>query len=628
MGRSQFVCTALLVTAAGFGVGALPGRASSASPPVQQAAPAAPAAQPASSAPAPTPFPPTPAGVAPAPQPAPSLPLLPRQVLPLAPKVLGPRPKSNPKVMPPASKRLPADQPDLAAPAPLALPNQPQQVRIEELRPISLDEAETIAEVNSPDLKIFASQVDQAQSALRGEIARWYPSLSLNANSFPATTTSQRYNRRPDAFLQQNNGESGYSVQTITAMDASLQATWALIDPRRVPAIAAARDRYEQAKNAYLIGLRELRLQVAETYFDLQNADEQVRIGQESVRASLVSLRDAQARFQAGVATKLEVLEAQTQLARDQQLLTQALYGRTAGSLSASPGQAIARRDLAALLDLPQNVTPTAKDPARVVGTWIPSLQESIVAAYTFREELDQILLDISIANSTANRELAEVQPALNLFNRFGMSRGTGSSYSPSREGGSDPATFAPFSLENQPERQWQVDNAFGFNVNWSIFDGGRAKALYRQNKQKAQEETFNFSKTRDQIRQQVEVSFYDLLTNNRNIVTTSNEVLSARESLRLARLRFQAGVTTQREVVDTQRDLTQAEVRYTLAITNYNKSLAELRRRTGLDLIALCQRPNLPSLRPSSSTADVPIEPTPLIPACQAGGLSTRTSP
>ncbi|MFY7697147.1 MAG: TolC family protein, partial [Cyanobium sp.] len=410
--------------------------------------------------------------------------------------------------------------------------------------------------------------------------------------------------------------------------DASLQATWALIDPRRVPSIAAARDRYEQAKNAYLIGLRELRLQVAETYFDLQNADEQVRIGQESVRASLVSLRDAQARFQAGVATKLEVLEAQTQLARDQQLLTQALYGRTAGSLSASPGQAIARRDLAALLDLPQNVTPTAKDPARVVGTWIPSLQESIVAAYTFREELDQILLDISIANSTANRELAEVQPVLNLFNRFGMSRGTGSSYSPGRESGFDPATLAPFSLENQPERQWQVENAFGINVNWSIFDGGRAKALYRQNKQRAKEETFNFSKTRDQIRQQVEVSFYDLLTNNRNIVTTSNEVLSARESLRLARLRFQAGVTTQREVVDTQRDLTQAEVRYTLAITNYNKSLAELRRRTGLDLIALCQRPNLPSLRPSSSTADVPIEPTPLIPACQAGGLSTRTSP
>jgi OMF family outer membrane factor len=550
-------------------------------------------------------------------------------VLPLAPKVKGPRPLSNPKVLAPAAKRLPAEQRDLVAPAPLALPTQPQQVRIQELRPISLDEAETIAEVNSPDLKALASQVEQAQSALRAEIARWYPSLSLNATSFPATTTGQRFNR-VSPLTTESTGNTGYNTQTINQLDASLQATWALIDPRRVPSIAAARDQYEKAKNTYLIGLRQLRLQVAQAYFDLQNADEQVRIGQESVRASLVSLRDAQARFQAGVATKLEVLEAQTQLARDQQLLTQALYGRTAGNLSASPGQAIARRDLAALLDLPQNVTPTAKDPARVVGTWIPSLQESIVAAYAFREELDQILLDISIANSTANRELAAVQPVLNLFNRFSLGRSTGSSFTPGlfAPGRFEPNTTLPLSIENQPERQWNVDNAFGINVSWDIFDGGRAKALYRQGKQRAQEEAFNFSKRRDGIRQEVEQSFYELLTNNRNIITTSNEVLSARESLRLSRLRFQAGVTTQREVVDTQRDLTQAEVRYTLAITNYNKSLAELRRRTGLDLIALCQRPNLPPTRPPSSTADVPIEPTPLIPACQAGGLSFRPSP
>jgi len=542
-----------------------------------------------------------------------ALPLLPSQELPLAPAVKGPRPLSNPKVLPPAATQLPVQGVDLGAPAPLALPVKPQEVRIEELRPLSLNESETIAEVNSPDLKSLASQVEQAQSGLRAEIARWYPTLSLNANSLPASTSSQRFNR-PQLLNSTVNGTTGYTSQTITAMDASLQANWALIDPRRVPSIALARDQYEKAKNAYLIGLRELRLQVAQAYFDLQSADEQVRIGQESVRASLVSLRDAQARFQAGVATKLEVLEAQTQLARDQQLLTQALYGRSAGALSAGPGQAIARRTLAALLDLPQNVTPTAKDPARVVGTWIPSLQESIVAAYTFREELDQILLDISIANSTANRELAAVQPVLNLFNRFSVGRGTGSSFTPNTR----------FDAENQPERQWNVDNAFGINVSWEIFDGGRAQALYRQGKQKAQENAFNFSRRRDQIRQEVETSFYELLTNNRNILTTSNEVLSARESLRLARLRFQAGVTTQREVVDTQRDLTQAEVRYSSAIANYNKSLAELRRRTGLDLIALCQRPTLPARRPSNSTSDVPIEPTPLLPACQAGGLKS----
>ncbi len=614
VGRSRFIRSALLVASVGFS-GAF--RAAPAAPlprgEILSANPSPPSAAPGQGAMGPQPS-------AELPTAQPSLPLLPRQVLPLAPAVKGPRPLSNPKVLPPAAKELPAEAVDLKAPASLALPTQPQQVRIEELRPLSLNESETIAEVNSPSLKALASEVEQAQSGLRAEIARWYPSLSFNARSFPGTQTAQNFNRVSPRSTQQN-GSTGYTVQTITSMDASLTASWSLIDPRRVPSIALARDQYEKAKNAYLIGLRELRLQVASAYFDLQNADEQVRIGQESVRASLVSLRDAQARFQAGVATKLEVLEAQTQLARDQQLLTQALYGRSSGALSAGSGQAIARRTLAALLDLPQNVTPTAKDPARVVGTWLPSLQESIVAAYTFREEIDQILLDISIANSTANRNLAEVQPVLNLFNSFSVNRGTGSQYSPGLVS-IDPQSRTEFSLENQPQRQWGVDNTVGVNVTWNIFDGGRARALYRQSKQKAQEEAFNFSKTRDQIRQEVEVSFYDLLTNNRNILTTSNEVLSARESLRLARLRFQAGVTTQREVVDTQRDLTQAEVRYSSAVANYNRSLAELRRRTGLDLIALCQRPSLPARRPANTTADVPIEPTPLLPACQAGGL------
>ena len=619
MGRSRFLCTALLFASIGCVDGLRAVQA--ASPPSQTPANASPqpaAAAPGSAAPrgaqAPAPAPdPAPAPLTTeSPSGQPSLPLLPRQVLLLAPAVKGPRPLSNPKVLPPAATQRPEQAVDLVAPAPLALPTQPQQVRIEELRPLSLNESETIAEVNSPDLKVLASQVEQAQSGLRAEIARWYPNLSFNANQFPATRTGQSYSRVSPLITAQN-GQSGYTVQTITSMDASLRASWALIDPRRVPSIALARDQYEKAKNAYLIGLRELRLRVASSYFDLQNADEQVRIGQESVRASLVSLRDAQARFQAGVATKLEVLEAQTQLARDQQLLTQALYGRSAGALSSGPGQAIARRNLATLLDLPQNVTPTAKDPARVVGTWLPSLQESIVAAFAFREELDQVLLDISIANSAANRELAAVQPVLNLFNDFGVSRSTGS-------------TFTDRSIEglptNSPQRSWNVDNTVGINITWSIFDGGRARALYRQGKQKAEEESFNFSRTRDQIRQEVETSFYELLTNNRNILTTSNEVLSARESLRLARLRFQAGVTTQREVVDTQRDLTQAEVRYSSAIANYNRSLAELRRRTGLDLIALCQRPILPARRPANTTADVPIEPTPLLPACQAGGL------
>jgi outer membrane factor, OMF family len=530
----------------------------------------------------------------------PAQPPLASEELPLAPAVLGNRPRSNPKLLPPAATELDPSLQPLSGPPSLALPTKPNQVRILELRPLGLRDVETLAEVNNPNLKAVASQVDQAKSNLRAQISAWYPNINLNTstNSFPGLNnrfeSNTNFPNRSNPFNPTTNTTTTNSLRYGAGM--SIGINWDLINPQRVPQIAAARDQYEQAQNQYLIALRDLRLQVAQAYFDLQLADENVRIGQQSVRASLVSLRDARARFQAGVSTKLEVLQAETQLARDQQLLTTALSD-----------QSVARRTLAAFLDLPQNVTPTAKEPARVLASWLPSLQESIVAAYAFREELDQIILDISIANSNANASLGAVQPFLTIVNNFGWNRFTGQT------------TVSSVNTNTTDTLTYGIDNAIGLNLSWSLFDGGRAAAQYRQQKQAAEESRFRFASRRDAIRQEVETSFYELLKNNRDIATTTREVISSRESLRLARLRFQAGVTTQREVVDTQRDLTQAEVRYAAAVTGYNRRLAELRRRTGLDQVALCKPPVLPATKPAADPAtQVPIEPLPLQPACQ----------
>jgi len=517
-----------------------------------------------------------------------------QQPLPLAPQVKGARPKSDASVLAPAATKLDPSLQNLAAPATLALPNKPEQVRIAELRPLSLKDVENLAEVNNPNLKAIASQVDQAQSQLRTQIAAWYPNLSLSTQNFPSYTGgNQRSSIRVANPLQQTL-QKDYDYTSRWDMGAQLSAQWDLINPQRVPQIAAARDQFEQSKNQYLIALRELRLQAAQAYFELQFSDEAVRIGQDSVRASIVSLRDASARFQAGVATKLEVLEAETQLARDQQLLTDALSQ-----------QSVSRRDLARLLDLPQNVSPTASQPLKPLGVWTPSLQESVIAAYAFREELDNALLDISAANSQANSALGAVQPFLSIFNNLSGFRYQGSEKV----------------LVDLPGKSgWAVENSIGLQASWNIFDGGAARAQYRQAKQRAQENAFRFADTRDRLRFEVEQSFYQLRQANRNIQTTSRQVISSREALRLARLRFQAGVSTQREVVDNQRDLTQADLAYAQALAAYNDALATLRRRTGLDQIAVCQAVSLPASKSIDDASNsVPVPPDPLKPACQA---------
>jgi outer membrane protein TolC len=55
--------------------------------------------------------------------------------------------------------------------------------------------------------------------------------------------------------------------------------------------------------------------------------------------------------------------------------------------------------------------------------------------------------------------------------------------------------------------------------------------------------------------------------------------VEEATEALRLARLRFQAGVGTQLEVINQETDLTRAQNRLLNAIIGYNRALSALQR-------------------------------------------------
>ena len=514
--------------------------------------------------------------------------LIDQKILPTADELKGSRPKADPSNIQPAATSLQGSLNELKSPPSLSLPNHPSQVRIRELRPLTLAEVEQLAEVNSPQLKAAALEVQQAKASLRAAISSWYPNLNIGANGLPQYLAGEQRIYTPD------------SPETLTYTDRTsanfnAQLNWDLINPSRVPEISAARDNFERVSDSYLIALRDLRLTAAQAYYTLQRYDSQVNVGKESVAASLLSLRYARSRFQAGVATKLEVLEAETQLSRDKDNLN--------GYLNF---QSRARRNLARILDLPYDVTPTAASPSRIVGTWKPSLQESIIAAFAFREELDQLILDRSINNSNANAALAAVQPVLAIYSSFNT------------QGFQGEANVLP--PVNNDVGGWSFDNAVGLSASWNIFDGGRARAEYRRNKLLAEASAYEFANQRGVIRLQVEQSFYDLLDNQTAIRTTTREVLSQREALRLARLRFAAGVTTQREVVDNQRDLTRAQVRHVDSLSDYNITIAELRRYTGLDQVVSCPLLNLSDEKaqtPESET--ILIKPLPNIPACQA---------
>ena len=86
--------------------------------------------------------------------------------------------------------------------------------------------------------------------------------------------------------------------------------------------------------------------------------------------------------------------------------------------------------------------------------------------------------------------------------------------------------------------------------------------------------------------------------------------------------------------MVNNQRDLTQAELKYARAINQYNTSLAQLQRRTGLDALIACNAVSLSGTKPEPEQEPIPIEPTPLKTACPSVASAsssvnqTETSP
>ena len=472
---------------------------------------------------------------------------------------------------------------ELNHPPDLSLPSSSREVLVKTYQEIKLEELENILLKNNPTIKIYLEKIDQAKSLLKNSLSFWYPTLKLTANGIPQYLESNNYN-------ESNSIADTSSKQWSSSISAQIQ--WDLINPARIPEIAAAKDGVEQAKYSYSIIIKDLKLEAKKRYFNLQKANEEIEVAKKSIESSTFALKDAEIRFEEGLGTQLEILEAKTQLARDQQLLNIKLGD-----------QKIGQRALAEILNLQDNIIPLIGSQTKLIGVWDTTLEKSIVAAYDTSEELNNILLDISINNSNANSALAAGQPKLSLVNTFTSTFNKGEVNKISPNTNNESSSFS---------------NTIGLNATWYVFDGGNSRSLYKLNKSKSDESKLNFAKKRAQIRKEVEEVFFKLESARLNISASYSEVLSARESLRLAKLRYKSGISTQREIVNNQRDLTDSKVRYIVAVTDYNILLADLSRQTGLiDNIKPCDI-KVKEENPPNLENTIRLSESNLIPLCQ----------
>jgi outer membrane protein TolC len=493
----------------------------------------------------------------------------------------------------------PLNRDDAVPVPPLELPTA-VQLQASGVQGLSLEQSLAIAFASSATLQAQREQVAASLASLQAALGTWWPRISAvasggasqsgstvivpvgnsnlgfgpqfapNGIATPPGTTPN--NTTAGAFYVPTGGGVALN-ESVNQFEAGLELNYDLIDFARSPRVKGARAQLRNARNTYAANLRSLQLQVSETYYRLQQADQTVRIRDAAVRNDLLILQDSEDLKRAGMVPRLDVLRRRAIEASDQEELIQALADR-----------AVARRQLAVLLNLPPQLTPQASDPISVQPRWPMDLEKTLLAAYQGNPELEAILATREALARDRDATAAGLLPKLSLFAAAGGSASNTNQFDFSLIGGGCCGSTA-IPVENSSGYSWSV----GLTLRWLLFDAGttagQARALEKQAAAVAQQ----YAAQRNDIRLRLEQAFFNHEASLAKLASARRGLAAALEAFRDVRLRYQSGLSSELDLSNTQEKLIASLVSRLNATVGVNITYAQLLR----ELLPMPRDPN-----------------------------------
>jgi outer membrane protein TolC len=248
-----------------------------------------------------------------------------------------------------------------------------------------------------------------------------------------------------------------------------------------------------------------------------------------------------------GTSPQFNLLQAQVQLAQAQRTLTQA---------KAAAVQA--EQQLAAVVDLP---IATAIQATTAMGLPTPpqDVDALVKQGLANRPEVAQAQAAIQAAQAAIDLAAAGLRPTISLT------------------GG---PSLASSTLSNAP-----VTWSGTLQMTLAIFDGGLTRAKVEQARQQLALTRVQLEQTQQTVEQQVRASYLNLQQAAESLTSAQAGLTAAREALRIANVRFQAGVGTQLEVVTAIQNLAAADAAVVQALFQYNLALAQIDQAVGTQI-------------------------------------------
>jgi outer membrane protein TolC len=480
--------------------------------------------------------------------------------------------------------------PALQAPDPQAAPLTAAAADQPEERVLSLAQALSVAVANNPELAERRARIAEMRGLQRSVIGRFWPRLALNlGSSFAqrsdynlATEGNSAVYKSTSPFLVETGGWQRIQANLGNAWG-SLGLDWELISFERGAALAEQDQRLSASLQQYGDALRQLQLQVSETYYGLQLADQLLRIRQAVVRNDAL-VRDQVALLKgSGLVPRLDLLRAEAALQQSR------FRQEQAEALRQSRRQALTN-----LLNVAFNTLLRAQADVAIQPPWPLPLDATLVAGLRDNPALEQLSAERQALLRQADRRQAQLLPNLQLFAAGG--------------GGVDQLTKPVIDLNGccgaSNIRQVANQNAdwvAGLRLHWRFFDAGVSGGEAQASRAAAEAVLQRLARQRNQIRQELETAFYDYRASLSQLAAAEASYQASREAFRDARARYQLGLADYTDVSETIMLLTRSMEGIAESTTLANVSYARMLRQ----LQPVPQQPERAPTLPLTLTVD-----------------------
>jgi outer membrane protein TolC len=432
---------------------------------------------------------------------------------------------------------------------------------------ISYEDIEKII-LNNQELKSLQNLVTSADFNLSSQIGQRYPSIDFQANGLPKYVAGKKYDSNSQTL----------KTSQFTA-NPSLNIKWDLVDPPRTSRIKIAKENLRIAKNNYEIKKKDLIQEAKMRFHKYQKSYQDILNKKFTLDLSITSLDNAKAKLDAGIGTKFEVLEAKSQLSRDKQSLNEKKFDHQINKIS-----------LKEILNIKGDFEINQEQ--KLIGFWKHRLNKNINEGLDKNLSLKNLLLQKSIKKSQADSFLSQNRPSVYISNTFSSTFSRGDS----------------LSTNINPEKNGSnYTNTISLNFAWNIFNGGQNKYSYKSKIAEVQSEEFAFKNLKNILTTNISKAYLNLKLNEEKIISSLIEIESSKESVRLARLRYDVGISTLKDVLIRQNELSNAKSKNINAVYNYNLNLDELERLTFLEISKKCLDNNNNKTKDTESICNIP---------------------